>query len=146
MRWGAVALAVLLVGCSKGRSTDTRSSAFPTSTERVRFVKAYVLSPTDFEDAEFHIVLHDNSRGFIAGSDDYDMRIAVRVQPELVEKWTIGCSEAALSPRFAWAKEILGAREGWDVKSKPQTVVCARGEQRVLHVKEGIIFRQLSAD
>lgn len=138
-------LAALALGACKGRSVDQGSRELKTAAERVAFVKAFALFPSEPSDAEFHVVFQDNSRGFLAREDDLDLKVALKVSPDDVAKWTVGCSAAALEPRFEWADALLQGRAGWDVTSKPQSLLCAKGERRLIHVKEAVVFREVKS-
>lgn len=139
----ALALALLLTGCpEKSRSTDTRSTALATAAQRVGFLCEYLLCPTTPEDAAFHVVFHDNS-GFLAGPSDADIVAVVKVKPEDIPRWSMGCASKRLEAKPAWLEGLLAER-GWKPTTIPDTVQCG-AERRVLHVKEGLVAREVSS-
>ena len=101
--------------------------------------------PSEVLDTEFHLVLHDNSGGLLSGPSDADFKVAVKVKPDHVVKWAEHCTAARLDVRPAWVDPMLKGKSGWDVSSQPDTYRCGR-EERVIHVKEGVIFRRLVTD
>ena len=139
MRWALFGL--VLLGCkSDSRTTDTKSAGIKSRELRIAFLKDYFASPTEPLDAEFHLVFQDNSGGMIPGPSDSDFQVAVRVPPDAVAQWAMGCEAARLDVRPAWVGPMLKGKKGWEVKSQPDTYRCGR-EERVIHVREGVIFR-----
>lgn len=145
MRRGALKLWVvaLAVGCGeKSRSLDVRSATLPTAQARVQMLKDHLGSPGKVEDTAFHLVLHDNSGGCVPGPSDADFRVAVKVPRGDTELWTRGCTPGAIEIRPEWVDEVTRGAETWAVSSKPEAVRCG-GEERLVHVKEGIVFRRV---
>ena len=139
-----LALLLLVLGCrGNGRSTDTRSSALTDPVLKVKFLDEYAQGPTMPLAAEFHIVYHDNSGGLLAGPDDYDIAAVIRVRVDDVPRWSTGCIGARLEARPKWASELVDGVPGWEVKTPPDIVRCGR-EVRIIHVKEGVIFRHIA--
>ena len=141
MRWALIGL--LLLDCKSGtRTTDTKSRSIKSKDLKLAFLKDYMGSPTPLQDAEFHIVVHDNSGGMLAGPSDSDFQVAVKIKPDQVPKWTEGCEATRLDVRPAWVDPILSGKDGWNVSAQPDTYKCGR-EERVIHVHEGVIFRRI---
>lgn len=140
----ALVLALALAGCpsERSRTTDTRSTSLATAARRVGFLCEYLLCPTTPEDAAFHVVFHDDP-GFLAGRSDADIVAVVKVRPEDVPRWSMGCTAKRLEARPPWLEGLLAER-GWRPSTIPDTVQCG-AERRVLHVREGLIARELSA-
>lgn len=139
----ALALALLSTGCPEKSSADTRSTALATAAQRVGFLCERLLCPTTPEDAAFHVVVHDTS-GFLAGPSDATVVAVVKVRPEDIPRWSMGCTPKRLEAKPAWLEGLLAER-GWRPSTIPDTVLCGR-ERRVLHVKEGLVVREVSAD
>lgn len=143
MRWALVGL--LLVGCkSATRTTDKRSSEIKSKELKLAFVKDYFASPTSVQDVEFHIVVHDNSGGLLLGPSDSDLKAAVKVTPDQVARWAAGCTAARLEARPEWIEPLIRGKRGWEVSSQPDTYRCGP-EERVIHVREGVIFRRITS-
>ena len=141
-----VVAALVLLGCKSGtRTTDTNSRSLKSRELKIAFLKDYMASPTEVQDAEFHIVVHDNSGGLLAGPSDSDFKAAVKVKPDKVPKWAEGCEAARLEVRPSWVDPLLSGKDGWDVRGQPDTYRCGR-EERVIHVHEGVIFRRLTTE
>ena len=134
-----------VAGCKgNGKSTDTRSSMLKDPALKVKFLDEYAMGPTTPLAAEFHIVYHDNSGGLIPGSDDYEIIAAVKVKPDDVSRWSEGCESIRTDPRPSWAKELVEGLPEFATHSPPDTVRCGR-EERLIHVKDAVIFRHLEA-
>ena len=72
------------------RTTDTWSSSFDNKDDKLDFLVKYLNLYSDVEDAEYHIVYHDNSGGLIPGPSDWDIRVALKVAAEDIPLWTEG--------------------------------------------------------
>lgn len=143
MRW--LALIVFLSACDeKTRSTDTRSKSIAKASARVAFLCDYLMCPSTPEDAAFHVVYRDNSHGLVPGSDDAVIHAVVKVKAEDVARWSMGCERTRVEARPPWLDDVL-AGTGWAPKTLPDTLRCGR-EERVVHVKEGLIIRSLVAN
>lgn len=84
------------VGQEENKSTDTWSAGFSSSEERLAFLAEYLITPGEVLDAEYHIVYHDNSTGLIPGPSDWDVRVALKINPDDIELWLDGF--ASISP------------------------------------------------
>lgn len=134
---GARLAVLLLAGCTgKSRPTDTWSKALPTVKERVDLLCANALCPTRPVDAAFHLELQDS--GLFSGPGEPVFRAVVKVRPEEVHRWSMGCTEKRLPARPEWLVEVL-AGTGWQPKTAPDTWQCGTG-QRAIHVKEGLVL------
>ena len=99
---GFLLFSYLLAGCSlkplpspainkeSSLSTDTWSSAFRSVEEKLLFLAKYMEMPSEVQDAEYHIVYHDNSGGMIPGPSDWDIRVALVIEPDNIYLWTDG--------------------------------------------------------
>ena len=72
------------------RTTDTWSYSFVEREEKLDFLSKYITIFSEIQGAEYHIVYHDNSGGLIPGPSDWDIRVALKVAPEDIAKWTDG--------------------------------------------------------
>jgi hypothetical protein len=134
-------LLVLFLACDKGRSTDTRSAQLATAAERVRFLCAYAVCPAPAIDARFHLVFHDNSRGLLAGPDDLDLRAVMRVEQDVLERWTRGCQPARVEARPSWLDEVT-TEARFVPTSAPDGYRCG-AEMRAVHVRDGLVVRRI---
>ncbi len=143
MRRSSPALVVLLaLAACHSRSVDLSSKGVKEESLKVKLLDEYAMGPTTPLEAEFHIVYRDNSSGLVPGSDDYDITAAVKVPPEVVPRWADGCERARLEARPQWTKDLVGDAKEWRGSEAPDTFRCGH-EERIVHVKEGIIFRHL---
>ncbi len=130
---------------SSSRSTDTKSASMKSRELKLAFLKDYMACPSEVLDTEFDLVLHDNSGSLLSGPSDADFKAAVKVKPDHVVKWAEHCVAARLDVRPAWVGPLVDKRPGWDVSGQPDTYKCGQ-EERIIHVKEGVIFRRLVTD
>lgn len=142
MRLALIAALSCLACEEKSRSTDTRSSALATAKERAAFLCAYALCASPVKDAAFHVVFHDNSRGFVPGPDDAEIRAVLSVEKDDLEKWTRGCSPARVEGRPPWFAEITKGTS-LELTTAPDGYRCG-SELRAIHVKDGIVVRSIS--
>lgn len=140
----AIVIGLACLGCTeKSRSTDTRSTSFATAKERAAFLCAYALCASPVKDAAFHVVFHDNSRGFVPGPDDYDIEAVLAVEKDDLEKWTRGCTPASVDGRPPWFSEITAGTR-FTLTTAPDGYRCGT-EVRAIHVKDGVVVRSLSS-
>lgn len=139
----ALMTALLCAGCEeKSRSTDTRSSSLATAKERASFLCAYALCASPVKDAAFHVVFHDNSRGFVPGPDDAKIEAVLSIDKDDLEKWTRGCSPARVEGRPPWFAEITKGTS-FSITTAPDGYRCG-AELRAIHVKDGLVVRSIS--
>ena len=72
------------------RTTDTWSTSFESIEEKLVFLGDYITIFSEVQDAEYHIIYHDNSGGLIPGPSDWDIRVALKVAQEDIPLWTNG--------------------------------------------------------
>jgi hypothetical protein len=139
-------LAVALwVGCktSSTRTTDTYSRSLESKSLKLKFLSDYLGSPTEPLDAEYHLVFHDNAQGCVPGSDDYDLQAVVKVRPEDVPAWALGCVRRRLEATPDWVAPLVKGKKGFEVSAQPDSFRCGP-EERVIHVHEGVIYRRVN--
>ena len=107
-----ILLSLLLTACSlfstapaqADRTTNTQSSDLATEAERLDFLAQYVVLKSPVDAAEFHIVYHDNSGGFVPGPSDWDIRAVMHVTD--VVAWTEGKTRVDLFD-LSWADDLF---------------------------------------
>jgi hypothetical protein len=130
------------VSCTeKTRSTNTTSDKFTSPEKRVAFACDYLLCITKPTDAAFHIQYVDHSRDLIPSSDTGDVRQLLKVNVDEIHLWQRECEIGHPDMHPFWMLPLLTERN-WKVTSIPVGYVCGH-ETRVIHVKEGVIIRQL---
>lgn len=124
---------LLLTACPKSAAeAGHRSTTLATAKERVAFLCDYALCPTQPEDAAFHIY---------PGDEGTIVHAVVKIAPNDVARWSMGCDNLTVETRPKWLNEVMGPT-GWKLKTIPDTLRCG-GEKRVIHVKEAIVIRAL---
>ncbi|MCL2812897.1 MAG: hypothetical protein FWD25_13545, partial [Clostridia bacterium] len=69
------------------KTTNTKSSVFDSKSEKIEFLKKYLLTYSEIADAEYHIVFYDNSTGLIPGPSDWDLKVAIKISPTEIDGW-----------------------------------------------------------
>lgn len=95
------------------RTTDTQSSRFTTDADKLAFLQRYLVFKSPVEACEFHIMYHDNSSG-APGPSDWDIRVALKVAPADVSRWT-----ADLRPLEASALDTPASNLAWGLSLTP---------------------------
>jgi len=127
---------------SGSMTTNTRSASMPSDQAKIAFLKRYLVLPSDVQATEFHIVLHDNRKGLVPGSSNFDIRVAVKVPPEKVSAWTAEMPKAAAPFDIAWAQEILPKTDRWATHSTPNFYE-REGVQVATYEPEGIVLKRV---
>lgn len=148
--WIGVGLAIGLTVLSvirprpQSMNTDTRSASLPNDQAKVEFLKRYLKLPSDVQAAEFHILYQANSKGFVPGPSDYDIRAVVKVPPDKVPLWTAEFRRTDKPYDVTWAYELLPKAERWSVHSAP-VFYEREGVEVVTFEPEGIVFKRVSS-
>ena len=121
-------------------TTDTQSSQFTTETAKLAFLQRYLKLATPVQAAEFHIIYHDNSGGFVPGPSDWNIRVLLKVAPADIDRWTTGMQPAP-SDQFdlTWAKAFAAQHPAWTMTSEPE-IYQKPGMVLALFRPEKIIF------
>jgi hypothetical protein len=139
-----------LIGCgTKNRSTDTHSRTFSTDEEKIEFLKRYVTLYSPVKATEFHIVYHDNSTGSVPGSSDWNIKVALLVEPENIQAWLVDFEEVSKDHcDFPWASEVLPNESRWNRSSIPRCYQRSKDPRVILSVyeSEGILLKQMTSD
>ena len=123
--------ALLFLACTSSTTQDHRSTQWPTSAERIADLCDFTLCPTRPLDAAFHIFKTD---------DGTVIHAIVKVDPNDIPRWSMGCENRTLEARPAWVKDVLP--KDWKLTTAPDTWRCGT-EKRVIHVKEALIVRSV---
>lgn len=127
-------------GTTANKSTDTLSAEFDSDTEKIAFLDQYLVLHSAVEAAEFHIVYHDNSTGFVPGPSDWNIQAVLKVAPADVSRWTDGRQLVATdSVDLAWGYALLPDEARWQVQSQPM-IYTSLGAIIVVFAPEGILF------
>ena len=73
-------------------TTDTQSADFATAEEKLDFLAPYLTPFGEILDAEHHIIFYDNSGGLVPGPSDWDIRAALKINPDELPLWLEGFS------------------------------------------------------
>lgn len=117
-----------------GRTTDTASSAFDTTADRVDFLTDYITERSPILETQFHIVYRDNSTGMIPGPSDWTIRYAVRVDPGDLDLWTEGM--AVIDPVENWDESMLA---GWPITTDSPVFYQRPGLTLAVYEADGVV-------
>jgi len=152
MRWRYVLLfltiAVLSAGCGRQNlSTDTRSRIFSTDTQKIEFLEKYATLSSPIIATEFHIIYHDNSTGFVPGPSDWDMKIALLLEPADIPQWLTGLEEVTDEDiDISWASEVLPSNSRWKRIRVPQYYHRPESAVEVaVYEQEGIVLKRMKS-
>lgn len=84
----AVCFICFLFSCAdNGNSTDTYSSSFSGKKEKMDFLARHFQLKTKVKDAEYHIMVQDNSGGLVPGPSFWSYHIALKLDPADLDRW-----------------------------------------------------------
>ena len=130
---------------SQDKTTDKWSVEFSDAEEKLNFLAEYLNMPSEIIDAEYHIVYHDNSQGLVPGPSDWDIRAALKINPDNIALWTEGFEPA--SPEeidFAWWEGISFAGISLDGAKAEYYRRDNSFVYLVVFAQEGIILKAMS--
>lgn len=121
---------VVFVSCSNdNKTTDTHSKTLGNTQDKILFLKKYFQLRTEVEDTEFHLVYQDNSTGLLAGPSDWSYAIALKVHPDSIDKWELGCTiPADFFVAEDW-DDIITDKTIWNLDTllEGNVLVCEQG-------------------
>ena len=105
-----------IIGLRENRSTDTRSTDFKNFDEKIAFLKEYIQDPTEILDAEYHIMYWDNSSGLLPAPSDWDMTMAIKLNPQDIPQWLDGMHEVTKKEiDMSWWDELYPTLDSWNL-------------------------------
>jgi len=132
----ALMLTLNLVGCGKGKSTDTASTAFKTVAEKQEFLERYVKFRRSYEDIHFRISFIDGDSGRVTGPTEWNIRLIATVPADEIDQWIDGLGEVKL-PDLEWIREIPNAPTNFNdfkwYQDGKRIVGVSRVSRRVLY-------------
>ena len=153
LRW-MQSFSVSMIEGLDNRTTDTWSSSFDNQEERLSFLYQYLSVPSnislgrplDIHDAEYHIVYHDNSTGLVPGPSDWDIRVALRIDPEEISIWTEGFEKIdSRKIDISWWDGLMSDNVSW---GSPAGTECYKRENDfsylVVFEDIGVILKAIS--
>jgi len=148
---GLLTLATLC-GCRASKTTDTRSSQFPSQKEKLEFLSRYMALKSSVEAAEFHVVYHDNSGGLVPGPSDADVQAVLKVRHQDIGLWVSGmrlrdpepAGVSRLPGELDWGYALLPNSPRWHVSSRPAVFAAGEGTTLVaVFEAEGIVMKRI---
>ena len=146
MRMSILILAiVLLIGC-KSNTTDTYSSQFKTSNERIAFLKKYVKLCSSVADTEFHIQYQDDSEyTFVPSTSEWHMKVVMKISKKDIAKWRKGFVEEKKMVNLDFGHNLIKGNPRWSLKSKAKIYRNETGTILAIFEKEGVIFKEIES-
>jgi hypothetical protein len=132
-------------GCQKSLTTDTPSSQFSSSAQKIAFLSRYAKLPSTPTDVEYQIHYQDNSGGMVPGPSDSDIKLVALVKAEDIPLWTNGFKEVPSSETdFAWTDEILPKESRWAAKGEAKYYRKSTGNGELAVFSEsGLVFYRI---
>lgn len=139
-----------IIGENQSKSTDTYSSSFKSKEERIEFLKKYMSMPTDIDNTAYHIIYHDNSKGYAVGPSDWNIKVIIELEPDLIDLWIDDDMEQVKSDDvdILWWGEILP--DDMCVSEKEDSFEYYKRKDSksylVVNREDGIIFKYFYTD
>jgi hypothetical protein len=125
-------------------STNTWSYEFQNKDEKLSFLAEYMMAYSEIEDAEYHIIYHDNSGGLVPGPSDWDIRVALKVKSHDMSLWIEGFDEISSSEvDLAW----WGGLETENISWNHEDAICYKRPGAYVYLvafpEQGIILKAI---
>ena len=101
----ALLLTLFLVGCGRGKTTDTVSSKFTTLAEKKDFLERYVKFRRSYDDLHFALSYIDGGSGMAPGPTEWNVRVFAVVPAGEIDQWIDGLSVVS-DPELDWISDI----------------------------------------
>ena len=136
--WSASAL---LLACStpESKSTDTHSTDFAEKGPKLDFLRKYMSHMEGVQDAEYHIIYHDNGSGWVPGPSDYSITVALLIEPDSLGHWLDECEGKDTMVNInAWRGSLPGF--DWSVTGTPYVCRPEPGVEKIVYEQDGIVL------
>jgi hypothetical protein len=126
-------------------TTATSSCEFKTMEEKSSFLKKYMIINSEVRDTEYRIFFQDNS-GVPPGPSDWDIKVALMMQEENLDKWLAGFEEiSANMVSLSWWDDLNLDDNKWHLSSTPQFYKRPDvSSYLVLFRDEGIVLKYIT--
>lgn len=114
LRITPVCFFLLLMSCGNDNSTDTFSSSFSGKQEKMDFLAKHFKLRTKVKDAEYHIMIQDNSGGLVPGPSFWSYHIALKLDPAKLNQWVDTTQKVEPYELPDWNR-ILPATYFWNI-------------------------------
>jgi len=138
-------LLILLVGyscLSDDRSINIYSYEIESQKEKLQQLKTYLTKDSGLLDAEYHIVFHDNSTGFVPGPSDHHITLALKIESDSLDAWinnNLDSTSQSISLEF-WTDLNLEPNK-WELNSKPEVFISKNKKLlKMVYRNEAIIL------
>jgi hypothetical protein len=135
-------LTLLIFGCqTKNKSIDVYSYQIGDKTEKNETLKKYLTKESGIIEAEYHIWFQDNGKGRVPGPSDYNIKLALKVEPDSLDSWTNNLEPSSKKIAIDLWDELKLDTNFWKLESEPEFYHSnSRTEVRLLFRKENIIL------
>jgi len=122
-------------------STDVYSYQIEDETEKSETLKKYLKKESGLIDAEYHIWFQDNETGRVPGPSDYNIKLALKVEPDSINSWIENLEPSSQKISIDLWEELKLDQELWKLESKPELYLSSlTTEVKLLFRKENIIL------
>ena len=135
-------LALLIFGCqAENKSADVYSYPIDDKTEKIETLKKYLTKDSGLIDTEYHIWFQDNGTGRVPGPSDYNIKLALKIEPDSLDSWINYLEPSSKKISIDLWEELKLDRNFWQLESEPELYHSSLStEVKLLFRKENIIL------
>ncbi|BDD03900.1 hypothetical protein AUTU_13830 [Aureibacter tunicatorum] len=135
-------IAVLTFGCqADNKSVDVFSYQIDNSTEKIETLKKHLSKESGLIDAEYHIWFQDNGTGGISGPSDYNIKLALKIEPDSLDSWIEHLEPSSKKISTDLWDELKLNGNLWETASEPELYHSSSfAEVKLLFREENIVL------
>ncbi|CAZ97466.1 MULTISPECIES: hypothetical protein [Zobellia] len=137
-----VLVTLIIYACqAENKSADIYSYQIDDKTEKIETLKKYLTKESGLIEAEYHIWFQDNGTGRIPGPSDYNIKLALKVEPDSLDSWTNYLDRSSKKISIDLWDELQLDKNFWKLESEPELYHSSLStEVKLLFRKENIIL------
>src|SRR5690554_703694 len=137
-----VLLTLLIFGCqTENKSMDLYSYQIGDKTKKNETLKKYLTKESGLIEAEYHIWFQDNETGRVHGPSDYNIKLALKIEPDSLDSWTNYLESSSKKISIDLWDGLKLDRNFWKLESEPESYHSSLyTEVKLLFRKENIIL------
>lgn len=140
-KYNLVFLTILIFSCRENISTDVYSYRIDDKIEKIETLKKYIKKESGIIDAEYHILYQDLGTGIIPSPSDYNIKLALKIQPDSLNSWTNSLIPSSKKISIDLWDELKLDRNFWKLESEPELYLSSsESVVKLLFRKENIIL------
>jgi hypothetical protein len=135
-------LILLVTSCQENNKTaNVYSYEIDSQTDKIEFLKKYLNKTSGLIDAEYHIWYQDNGTGRVPGPSDYNIILALKIQPDSINSWINHLEPSSRQISTEKWNELNLNKKNWNLHSQPELYLSSQiTEVKLLFRKENIVL------